>query len=216
MTERVLCVAAHPDDELGCGATLAKHVQAGDTVMVVVLSDGVASRGPLAGTDLTRRREFMAALDILGVKQNAFATYPDQQFDTVPLLAIVKDIEECVRRFEPSIVYTHWWTDRNRDHRIVCEAVGIACRPLPGSTVKRLLHFEVPGPGANCFEPNWFVQIDAPTLDLKLLAMVCYASEVRQFPHPRSLVGIAALANLRGASVGIELAEAFVLGRNVC
>lgn len=182
--------------------------------MVVVLSDGVASRGPFPGTDITRRREFLAALEVLGITQNAFANYPDQQFDTVPLLKIVQDIEDAIAKFQPSIVYTHWWGDLNTDHRITCEAVKVACRPVPGCPVKRLLHFEVPSPGASGFEPNWFVDA-GETMARKLGALECYGSELRQFPHPRSLLGVGYLAKVRGQSVGLNAAEAFMIGKNV-
>lgn len=227
MTERVLCVIAHPDDELSCGGTLAKHVAAGDVVMIAALSDGVGSRGPqpkadspvqlVAGTtDIVRRREFLAAIHILGVTQNAFASHPDNQFDSVPLLIINKDIEGCCARFEPTVVYTHWAGDMNVDHQAVSNAVSIACRPQPGSPVKRVLQFEVPcnTTWSGGFSPTYFVDI-SDHLDAKLRAAKCYASEMREFPHPRSIRGMDILAAIRGMTIGVEAAEAFVVQRMI-
>ncbi len=214
MTERVLCVAAHHDDEsLGCGATLAKHAAAGDTVMVAVLSEGSNSRGI---RDMNRRREFVNALKCLGVTENCEAMYPDNQMDTVPLLAVVKDIEDAIKKFAPTVVYTHWSGDLNVDHRVVSQATEVACRSQPGCTVKRLLQFEVPcsTTWAGGFVPNWYVDITGH-LDAKLRAFRYYPSEIRDWPHPRSFKGITTLAEVRGAAVGVEVAEAFVLKRCV-
>jgi len=85
--------------------------------------------------------------------------------------------------------------------------------------VKELLFFEVasstewrPPGSAEAFQPNWFENIN-DTLDRKLEALSAYASELRDYPHPRSLRAVEALARWRGATVGVEAAEAFVLGR---
>lgn len=217
MSNRALAVIAHHDDEIGCGGTLAKHAAAGDAVMVAVLSEGSASRGM---RDMNRRREFINALRILGggtVLENCEAAYPDNQMDTVPLLSVVRDIEDVVRCFQPDTVYTHWSGDLNVDHRVVSQAVDVACRPQPGCPVKRLLQFEVPCSTAWAagFVPNWYVNIDPTLLEMKQRAFRCYPSEVREWPHPRSGFGISVLASMRGMAVGVETAEAFVLKRGV-
>ena len=62
--------------------------------------------------------------------------------------------------------------------------------------------------------PNCFVDI-ADALALKLLALEAYAEELRDFPHPRSLIAVEALARWRGATVGRGAAEAFIIGRSV-
>ena len=136
--------------------------------------------------------------------------------DGHPLLTIVREVERVIGQFKPSIVYTHWRGDLNVDHRVVHDAVNVACRPQPGCTVKRLLYFEVPcsttwGTG---FEPNYYVEISS-TLSLKMDACECYESELREWPHPRSKIGIMQRATLRGSSVGVNAAEAFVVGRMV-
>lgn len=215
-TERVLCVVAHPDDEtLGCGGTLAKHIQSGDIVMVVTLADGVSSRG-IPGTDIERRREHLAALKVLGITQNAFWNFPDNQFDTVPLLAIVKDIEHAIKTFQPTVVYTHHRGDLNVDHQRTHEAVRVACRPQPDCGVKKLLYFEMPcsTTWGGEFKPNYFVDI-SNTRALKVIAWSRYVSEYREYPHPRSLDGVEGLYKWRGKSIGIDAAEAFEIGRIV-
>jgi LmbE family N-acetylglucosaminyl deacetylase len=146
---------------------------------------------------------------------------PDNRMDCVDMLDVVQQIEESVQRHKPCTVLTHNAGDVNIDHRIVHDAVIAACRPQPGHCVKKLLFFEVPSstewrPAASApvFSPNFFVDISA-TLARKLKALEAYASELREFPHPRSLQAVSALARWRGASVGVMAAEAFMLGREV-
>ena len=227
MAERVLVVVAHPDDEtLGCGGTIARHIKSGDPVSVFVLADGVGSRipqgqGPLGIAGISeqiaeRHGKFRKATEILGTNDVWLYQFPDNALDTVPMLQVVQSVERHIRRFNPTIVYTHWKGDLNVDHRVVHDAVNVACRPAPSCTVKRVLYFEVPcsttwGAG---FEPNYYVEISS-TLSLKMDACECYESELREWPHPRSKIGIMQRATLRGSAVGVNAAEAFVVGRMV-
>lgn len=215
MTERVLCVCAHPDDEtLGIGGTLARHSAEGDTVMVACLSNGVGSRGNNDETVIARRKMFIAALNLLGIDRYAIGEYPDNKFDTLPLLKICKLVEDIIRSFEPSIIYTHHRGDLNVDHRVTHKAVNVACRPKPGQSVRQLLYFEVPCSTAwgTGFEPNHWSEIN---IVVKLEAVRCYPTEIMEPPHPRSIEGISTLAHWRGQQVGIGPAEAFMVGRSV-
>ncbi|HEY7773175.1 MAG TPA: PIG-L deacetylase family protein [Marinagarivorans sp.] len=218
--EKVLCIAAHPDDEvLGCGGTLAWHCQRGDHVSVLFCADGVGARG--AQSDLQARHAMaLAALDTLGVKSVNFLDFEDNRLDQRPLLELIQAIEPVLDDFLPSVVYTHHAGDLNIDHRRVCEAVLTACRPLPGSSVKRLYAFEVAsstgwgGDALPRFTPQVFVDIKS-TLAIKLAALQCYGEEMRDFPHARSVEALRALAHYRGSSVGLEAAEAFVVLRHL-
>lgn len=222
----VLILAAHPDDEvLGCGGTIAKLADQGATVHVAFLADGVFSRTGNAEAppdELSwRRTAAQKACDILGAKSVAFGDFPDNRMDTVALLDITKVVEALIAEHKPETVLTHHAGDVNIDHRRLHEAVVTACRPQHGHPVKTLLCFEVPSstewqlPGsAPAFAPNWFVDISA-TLDRKLSALEAYAAELRNWPHPRSRQGVEYLAHWRGATVGVDAAEAFMLGRQL-
>lgn len=223
----VLVLAAHPDDEvLGCGGTIARHTAMGDRVEVVIMSEGVASRGEKDGKRLSSqlsklRRCAEEASSILGVRSLRFHGFPDNRMDSVDLLAVVQAVESELGRANPSIVYTHHAGDVNIDHRRLHDAVIAACRPQPGHGVRELLFFETPSstewrpPCSNTvFAPNWFTDI-SKTLPQKLKAMAAYKPELRVFPHPRSLEALEHLARWRGASVGVQAAEAFMLGRKV-
>lgn len=222
----ILILAAHPDDEvLGCGGTIAKLADQGAIIHVAFLADGVFSRSgnPEAQSDELdlRRSAASKACNILGVDSISFGEFPDNRMDTVALLDITKVAEALIADFQPDAVFTHHAGDVNIDHRLLHEAVVTACRPQYGHPVKTLLCFEVPSstewqlPGsAPVFAPNWFEDISA-TLERKLNAINAYATELRSWPHPRSKQGIEHLAHWRGATVGVDAAEAFMLGRKL-
>lgn len=226
MSSSILVLAAHPDDEvLGCGGTIAKLSAQGANVHVAFLADGVFSRKGGATEQQEelqiRRSAARQACDILGVKSVSFDNFPDNRMDTVALLEITKAMEKLITEHKPETIFTHHAGDVNIDHRRLHEAAVIAARPQSGSQVKRILSFEVPSstewqlPGsAPVFAPNWFVDI-SETLEIKLEALNCYTAELRSWPHPRSERGVKHLAHWRGATVGVDAAEAFVLGRQL-
>jgi LmbE family N-acetylglucosaminyl deacetylase len=228
MKKKVLVVAAHPDDEvLGCGGTIARHATLGDEVHIVILAEGVTSRD--RKRDRASRLDELSELaraantarDVLRATSTNLHSYPDNRMDSVDLLDIVKDVEAYIAKHSPEIIYTHHAGDVNIDHRRVHDAVITACRPLPASPVKTLLFFEIPSStecqvagSAPYFLPNWFIDI-TETLHLKLKALEVYKSEMREWPHPRSITTVEYLSRWRGSTAGVQAAEAFVLGRNI-
>jgi LmbE family N-acetylglucosaminyl deacetylase len=226
MFSTVLIVAAHPDDEvLGCGGTIAKFVKAGAKVHIIFLADGVSSRkdvsNDLSRELIQRRIASKAALLKLGVHECVFGDYPDNKMDTIPLLNIVHFLEELIALIQPDVILTHHAGDLNIDHRLTHEAVVTACRPQPGHSVKTILCFEVPSStewqlsgSKPTFLPNWYVDITL-TLHQKISALGEYDHELREWPHPRSVKGVESLAFWRGATIGVEAAEAFQLGRHL-
>lgn len=228
MKSNILVIAAHPDDEvLGCGGTLAKYVNEGHNVSVMILGEGLTSRD--AKRQRAKRKEGLRLLkrqakkanDLLGVKDISMYDLPDNRFDTVALLDIVKLIERQILKTKPEIIFTHTNCDLNIDHVITHQAVLTATRPMPGCIVKELYAFEISsstewafqrfGP---VFRPNVFVDI-TDTLNRKIKAMMIYEGELRKFPHPRSDGAMMALAKYRGSMAGIEAAEAFELMRKI-
>ena len=218
---RVLVAAAHPDDEvLGMGGTIAFHADRGDTLRVLVVTDGSSSQYP--GDAETRARkedEARAAAAELGVGDYVHLDLPDMRLDTLAHVEVNRVMEEHVRDLGPEVVYTAQ-PDVNRDHRVLFDSVAVATRPTPGQPVRRLLTYAptsstewTPAP-VNWFVPNWFVDISA-TLDRKLTAFAHYETERREYPHPRSERAIRAAAELHGASCGCEYAEPFVLVRGL-
>ena len=216
----VLVVAAHADDEaLGCGGTIARHVEEGDAVHLVLMADGVHSRKDASKEDLKRRVEASKrAQSILGASSSQSLELPDNLMDSVPLLEIVQKLEPILAGIQPSIIYTHHHGDLNVDHRLTHTAVMTACRPLPGSSVREIYGFEVLSSTEwatqqdSPFLPNYFVDI-TQQLQTKLYALEAYAEEMRKTPHSRSMAHVEVLAHHRGYSVGVDAAEAFEVYR---
>jgi len=224
---RILVIAAHPDDEvLGCGGTIARHAKEGDEVKIAILGEGITSRHAhrkQAGANSLQSIENIArqAGDLLGAKTLHFGHLPDNRFDTVALLDVVKFVEEIVGMASPEVVYTHHAGDLNVDHAITARAVLTATRPVEHTPVRELLAFEVPSSTEwafhtllPTFQPNIFVDI-RETLDMKIRAMNLYTTEIRPYPHPRSDDGLRAAARRWGTASGVAAAEAFQLVRSI-
>ena len=221
-----LVVVAHPDDEvLGCGASIYKWATGGDDVHVLILAQGITSRDSNLESNVDSAaldklaKAARVASKILAVSSISLHDFPDNCMDTVQFLDIVKTIETFVNELAPNVVVTHHAGDLNIDHRITHNAVLTACRPLPNCFVKRILCFETPSstewqsPGFNQpFTPNWFENV-SQSIDFKLKALEAYESEMRDWPHSRSIESDQNLSRWRGASVGVDAAEAFMLIR---
>ena len=222
---KILVIAAHPDDEvLGCGGTIARLSQDCD-IYTLILGEGITSRDISDEEKKEESNELKKQLNeankILGAKKVFFEDFPDNRFDTVPLLDIIKSIEKVIQKIKPDEVFTHHYRDLNIDHQITHKAVLTAVRPIGDYTVKKILSFEVLSSTEwnyqnqnNVFTPNTYIDI-SETLNKKLEAMEWYKTEIRDYPHPRSLDGIKILAKKRGLEVGLKYAEAFNLIRSV-
>jgi N-acetylglucosamine malate deacetylase 1 len=229
ITQNVLVVAAHPDDEvLGCGGTIAHHADAGDVIQVLIVAEGATSRqeqrdrGKAAEEISSLAKAAKTAGATLGSVGVELLNLPDNRLDTLDRLDLIKLIEERIALHQPHVVYVHHAGDVNVDHRRLHEAVITACRPIPGHSVRRLLSYEVasstewqPPGSAQAFQPNWFVDITAQWTR-KRQALEAYAAEMRPWPHARSIEALEHLTRWRGAQVGVEAAEAFCLLRQLC
>ena len=219
---KVLVVAAHSDDEaLGCGGTLFKHIKSGDDVRILFIADGVGSRGDDKNALDERQEITKDAMSKLGITDYHFLDFPDNKLDSVSLLDVVQKIESASKDFSPEIIYTHFNNDLNIDHRTVANAALTAFRPLPGSSVKKILMFEVLSStewnfvnGAQGFNPNYFVDISEVAND-KLELLKSYELEMREAPHSRSFDNVSNLMKFRGNCIGVDAAEAFVLVRAI-
>ena len=222
---RILVVAAHPDDEiLGCGGTLAWAIDCGAIVSVLFLGEGIAARFPYGKTDNKdymeqsekRLCESKAAMACLGIEDVNYGTRLCGQFDELPLITIVKDIESHIARVNPDILFTHNSSEVNIDHRITYEAVEVACRPTRDDVPSAIYSFEIICSGgykiATTFNPNVFIDIEK-YWDKKMEAWHCYSGEARPFPFPRSDEGLGMLAGYRGIQSNLKLSEAFKLER---
>ena len=196
----VMVIAAHPDDEiLGCGGTIAKHIENGELVYILIISEGETSRQDKRDRTQAKgklnelKKCAIAASSRLGVKNIKMLNFPDNRLDSIDRLDLIKEIEREILEASPNLIYVHHIGDLNIDHRRIHEAVITACRPQPGNCVKKLLSYEVAsstewqvkGSGA-AFEPNLFIDISGQ-IEKKLEALKVYKGEMRDWPHSRSL-----------------------------
>ena len=224
----ILVVAAHPYDEiLGVGGTAAKHAACGDEVYAIILGEGQTSRGDKRediSQDVVKElhKNTMKSAKAIGYKDVFFADFPDNRFDQVDLLDIVKVVEKKVRELRPEVIYTHYSGDLNIDHQYTARAVLTATRPIGDYPVKEIYAFETLSStewnfdysAQPAFCPNVYVDI-SDYYHKKEEAMNCYVSELCEFPHPRSLEGMDVLSKTRGMTVGMQRAEAFMLIRKI-
>ena len=224
--KKVLVFAAHPDDELlGEGGTVRKLAESGIEIRAVILGEGLTSRGDkredTAHKELEElKKDARAAAKCVGYTSIDFCDLPDNRFDGMDLLDIIKNIDKYVKLYNPDTIFTHHHGDLNIDHQRTCEAVLTACRPVGQYNVKRIYAFETPSSTewnygyVEPFVPNVYYDV-TETLEKKIEGMACYRSESAKSPHPRSPEALRALAAYRGSNVGFKMAEGFMLLREI-
>jgi len=212
------------------GATMHKLVHEHNVqTHVVILGEGITARGEMRDVENRKdelnkhRNNIEKAQDIIGYHSVSIYDLPDNRFDSVNLLDIVKVIEKEKQLFNPDIIFTHHGGDLNIDHQRTYEAVITACRPMEHEAVKMIVCFETPSAtewqssaDPRHFMPNLFIEINQDNLDAKIKGMEAYEYEKRTYPHPRSPEALTILAQYRGVTIGQKYAEAFMLIRLLC
>ena len=223
----ILVIAAHPDDEvLGCGGSILNWSKSGNNVNILIIAEGITSRDEKRNrgsksVELSNLNDSAKkAGELLGAQSVDLLDFPDNRMDSLDLLDVIKIIEKYIKKYDPQMIVTHHSGDLNIDHQIISKAVITACRPQPQSNVKTIITFEVPSstewqsPNNNPFNPNWYVDI-SNEISFKLKALKIYNSEMREWPHARSIEAVKSLAKWRGSNIGVKSAEAFILVRNI-
>ncbi|SEW03384.1 N-acetylglucosaminyl deacetylase, LmbE family [Chitinophaga arvensicola] len=223
-------VVAHPDDELlGVGGSMHRLIKEfGCIVNVIILGEGITSRSDLRDRELWKKELEIHQANILKAKEaigfHSVKTYdfPDNRFDTVALLDIVKVVEQEKKNTAAQVIFTHHGGDLNVDHQRTFEAVITACRPMENEPVRTIITFETPSgtewrasTDPRHFIPNMFLQISEEDLQAKVKGMEAYEFEKRAYPHPRSPLALKILAQRWGVAVGCEYAEAFAIIRSI-
>jgi len=229
--KKILVIVAHPDDELlGLGATMHKLInECNCVVRAIILGEGITSRSDFRNTETwhkeleIHRSNIKAAQNAIGYDSVGIYDFPDNRFDSVDLLDIIKVIEKEKDEFQPEIIFTHHGGDVNIDHQRTFEAVITATRPMEEERTHTIISFETPSgtewiasTEPRRFTPNLFVEVSVDDVNAKIKGMESYEFEKRAYPHPRSPEALMILAQQRGVIVGKKYAEAFVLVRSIC
>lgn len=228
--KKILLVVAHPDDELlGPGATMHRLIrEVGVQTHVVILGEGITSRSDQRDIakwekELAIHREnIRQAQRAIGYHSVSIYDFPDNRFDTIALLDIIKIVEKEKASFQPDIIFTHHGGDLNIDHQRTFEAVITACRPMAHESVQAIITFETPSgtewrasTDPKHFIPNLFISVTEQDIEAKIKGMESYEFEKRSYPHPRSPEALRILAQRWGIAIGRPLAEAFMLIRSI-
>ena len=229
--KKIMVVVAHPDDELlGLGATMNKLIQEyGVKTHLVILGEGITSRSDQRNPGEWKKeleihkKNIHLAKDSIGYHNVSIHDFPDNRFDSVALLDIVKVIEKEKAAFSPDVIFTHHGGDLNIDHQRTFEAVVTAIRPMENEKVSTLIIFETPSgtewrasTDPRHFVPNLFFEVSKKNIDAKIKGMEFYEFEKRKYPHPRSPEALTIQAQRWGVAVGKSYAEAFHLVRQIC
>jgi len=226
--KRILLIVAHPDDELlGCGATMHKLINEQNCfIRTVILGEGITSRSDNRDVEKWKdelgkhRSNIHTAAEKIGYKSVGIYDFPDNRFDTVALLDIVKIVEKEKESFKPELVFTHHGGDLNIDHQKTFEAVMTSCRPMENEKVNGIITFETPSgtewqasSNPKHFIPNLFIEVSEENLNAKINGMESYEYEKRLYPHPRSPEALKILAQRYGVMMGGNFYEAFQIIR---
>ena len=219
MIHRTIVIAPHPDDEtLGVGGTLLRRKTEGVNLAWVIVTNISIESGWSEEKVKQRAGEIQRITQFYEFDEVYCLNFETTQLDAIPMSDLVAAISDVFKEFKPEEVYVPHPADVHTDHRVVYDAVSACTKWFRYPSVKRVLAYETLsetdfGLGTDqAFRPNVFVDIEQ-FLSKKLQAMDIFASEVGEFPFPRSHEAIRALATLRGAASGFQSAEAFELLR---
>lgn len=218
-----LVIAPHPDDEtLGCGGTISNLTEKGEVVYVAIMTNASLGAPELFSKESieTVRKEALNAHKILGVKKTLFYDLPAPLLDQYPQYKIAGTISSIIDLLRPDTVFIPHRADLHKDHGAIFNAALVATRPQNKCPVKRVLSYETLSETEwghpfqdSMFVPNYFMTFSEYHLQKKIEAMSVFTTQIKKYPHPRSIQAIESLANIRGAAVGVCVAEAFSIIR---
>lgn len=214
-----LVIAPHPDDEtLGCGGTISNLTEKGEVVYVAIMTNASLGAPELFSKESieTVRKEALTAHEILGVKKTLFYDLPAPLLDQYPQYKIAGTISSIIDLLRPDTVFIPHRGDLHKDHGAIFNAALVATRPQNKCPVKRVLSYETLSETEwghpfqdSMFVPNYFITLSEYNLQKKIAAMSVFTTQIKKYPHSRSIQAIECLAKIRGATVGVCAAEAF-------
>ncbi len=220
---RILAISAHPDDEtLGAGGTLLRHKSEGHSLLWLVVTTAHEPHWT-AETIRAKKIEIDKVAAAYGIQQQFSLGFPTGRLDTIALADLMNGIGKAIEEVQPEIVYVVHGGDIHSDHRAVHNATMSVLKPfhMRRLGVRRILSYEVlssteaaPAQQDLAFNPHTFSDI-SPWIEEKVKILSFYETERQGENMPRHPSTVRALARYRGATIGVEHAEAFTMIREL-
>lgn len=220
---KVVVIAPHADDEvIGCGATIARHIDEGDEVVVVIATNASVGAPELFSPSKSQHimEETVAAHQLLGVKERIFLDFPAPALNAFPEYKISLELSKIFQKFSPTHLYLPHPGDIHQDHKAIYRAALVAARPQGAHKTSNIFCYETLSETEwapmqeKHFVPNYLIDV-TKVFEKKIEAMKCCKSQIKAFPHSRSLEALEALAKYRGSTIGVERAESFFVERQI-
>lgn len=219
--KKILVIAPHADDEiLGAGGTMARNIAEGNQVYVFIVTHG---EKPVFSDEVVAaiREETIAAHKFLGITKTFFGELPAVMLEQIPRYQLNDKVMQVVQEVEPDEVYIPHMGDMQKDHQLVNEAAMVAVRPKYAHKVSAVYTYEtlsetewnIPNT-INAFIPTVYNDI-SKYIEIKKQALSYFKTQIADFPDPRSLEAVEALAKYRGSTIKVKAAEAFSLVRQI-
>jgi len=208
--KKILVIGAHYDDEvLGCAGTIANQIRMGNKVHVHIITDSCTAQYPNQPEKIDKKiEEANKIAKLLGIRYSN-SMLPEMSLENMPMPKLASRIDKVIKEKNPDIIYTHYQYDMNTDHRRVYEATMVACRNL---FFVPILSYVPDMNWLEPFKPNYFVDITNTWLK-KVKAIKCYKTEMRKYPHPRSMKAMMIIAKYWGLFAKCRFAEPFIIVR---
>lgn len=208
---KILAIGAHLDDiEIACGGTLAKAVEAGHEVKVLIMSkSGYTNKeGKVQRSDEVAVLEGMNALHTLGIQDIEVLDFPTKD---IPFCSdVVNAIDVRMSAYNPDMIFTHHPFDTHQAHEGVSKATIAAARR------KNTVFFYEPitpsGRSYVAFKPHLYVDIES-TIEKKIASLKCHVSEYNKFGAEDWVEGVRCRCGFRGYEIGKKFAESFEILR---
>lgn len=221
--KNVIVIAPHADDEiLGCGATMAKHIENGDKVIVVVCTNAAKGAPEFFSEERVKkvRSEALKAHKFLGIAETIFLDFPAPALNSFPEYKISNELLEIFKLKQPNYLYLPHPGDMHQDHKAVYRASLVAARPNAELKIDHIFCYET------LSETNWTPMHEVPFvpnryvdvtnyMDKKIKAMSFFTTQVKNWPNSRSLEALISLSKYRGATIEVEHAESFFVERQI-
>lgn len=219
---KVSIITPHPDDEtLGCGGTILKHKEDGDSIHWIIVTSMLGKRDFSPQLVQRRQGEIERVAGMYGFETTHNLNFPTTRLDEIPARDIIGSFSKIFKDIKPTVVYLPNRSDVHSDHRVVFNTAWSCCKIFRFPSIRKVLMYEIlsetdftPALPETSFFPNIFSDI-SQHLDRKIEIMREYRDEMREHPFPRSEQNIRSLATLRGATANVEYAEGFMLLREV-